>query len=218
MNSARLNPGNAWTIRFLNVARQAHRQAVDVDLVHIQAFRLQENLVALAVGKAHHFVFERRAIARTDAGNLSVVQRRSPDVLPHEIVRARARIQHVTRNAVGADRAGHERKRHDRAVATLFGELRKIDTAAMEPGWRPGLESAHREAAIPQRRRKMRGGRLAGAAGRMLLVADMHQAVEKRAGRDNQRAARHRVAFFERQTSDAIAVQLKGALRAETTT
>ena len=37
----------------------------------------------------------------------------------------------------------------------------------------------------------------------MLLGADVHQAVEKRAGRDDQRVARVRVAVLERQADDA---------------
>ena len=51
----------------LHVSRQAHRVAVQIDLVDVQTLRLEEQVMALPVGKPHHLVFERRAIARTDA-------------------------------------------------------------------------------------------------------------------------------------------------------
>ena len=51
----------------LHVARQAHREAVDVDLARVDPFRLEKNLVALLVGEADDLVLERRAVARTDA-------------------------------------------------------------------------------------------------------------------------------------------------------
>ena len=41
-----------------------------------------------------------------------------------------------------------------------------------------------------ERVRQLARRRLAGAAGRTLLVADVHEPVEERAGRDDERAAR----------------------------
>ena len=51
----------------LHVARQAHREAVDVDLARVEPFRLEKNLVPLLVGEADDLVLERRTVARTDA-------------------------------------------------------------------------------------------------------------------------------------------------------
>ena len=45
--------------------------------------------------------------------------------------------------------------------------------------------------------------RFAGATGRVLLRADVNQAVEKRAGRDRRARGSERVAVLERQTDDA---------------
>ena len=52
---------------FLNVARQTHRQAVDVDLASVDTLRLEENLVPLLVRKADDLVLERRAISGADS-------------------------------------------------------------------------------------------------------------------------------------------------------
>ena len=79
----------------LNVARQAHREAVDVDLARVHAFRLEKNLVPLLVREADDLVFERRAIPRTDAANLPVEQRRPVDVRAHEIAHAIVRVQQI---------------------------------------------------------------------------------------------------------------------------
>ena len=44
--------------RVLHVARQTHRQSVDVDLVDVHAFRLEEDLVPFLVGEPHDLVLE----------------------------------------------------------------------------------------------------------------------------------------------------------------
>ena len=106
----------------LHVARQAHREAVDVGLVDIDAFGLQKDLVPLALGKPHDLVFERRAVAWANPADLAVEQRRPADVRSHDGVHALGRIQHVAGHLRALDPAGHERKRHDRIVAEGLGE------------------------------------------------------------------------------------------------
>ena len=92
-----LEPRQRMHDRVLHVARQAHRQAVDVDLVDVQAFRLEKDLMPLPVGKAHDLVFERRAVARADAGDLPVVERRPPDARADDLV-------HRDRSCAAGDR------------------------------------------------------------------------------------------------------------------
>ena len=50
----------------LHLPRQAHREAVDVDLRRVESLRLEKDLVTLLVRKADDLVLERRAVARTD--------------------------------------------------------------------------------------------------------------------------------------------------------
>src|SRR5256885_13525247 len=69
----------------LHVARQAHREAIDVDLGRVEAFGLKENLVPLLVGKSVDLVLERRTITRADAADLAVQQRRAREVGAHQL-------------------------------------------------------------------------------------------------------------------------------------
>jgi len=50
----------------LNVEGQAGRHAVRVDFVRRQAFRFEEDVVAVLVGEAVDLVLDRRAVARPD--------------------------------------------------------------------------------------------------------------------------------------------------------
>ena len=61
----------------------------------------------LPVREPHHLVFERRAVARTDALDLAVEERRLVDVLPHQLVDAVGRVQQVTGDLrpIDADRS-----------------------------------------------------------------------------------------------------------------
>jgi hypothetical protein len=59
----------------LNIPRERHREAVQVNLVDVYSFRLEVDLMTLAVREPHDLVFERWAVARSHALNLAVVQR-----------------------------------------------------------------------------------------------------------------------------------------------
>ena len=59
---------------------QGGRDAVGVDRVVVEALRFQEDLVAVAVGEAHHLVLDRGAVARPAALDGAGEQRRAVDV------------------------------------------------------------------------------------------------------------------------------------------
>src|SRR6266571_1086877 len=70
----------------LKLRRQRSGKAVQVNFVGAVTFWLDEELVPLLIGKLHHLVLDRRAIARADAGYLTRVQRRFVQVLPDRVV------------------------------------------------------------------------------------------------------------------------------------
>ena len=74
--------------RELHVERQAGRDAVRVDLVRRQAFRLDEDLVRGLVGEAMHLVLDRRAVARADAFDHAGEHRRAVAAGADDLVRA----------------------------------------------------------------------------------------------------------------------------------
>ena len=116
----------------------------------------------------------------------------------HDIAHAIVGVQQIAGDLLDVDRLGEKRKRHRRVVALLERETPvadaaiEIDAAPIEPRRRAGLEPAPREPERLQRLRQLARRRLAGAAGGMLLAADVDQPVEERAGRDDERAARVR--------------------------
>ena len=83
----------------LDLARQRHREAVDIDLVGVETFGLEVDLMPLAVGKPHDLVFERRTVARTDAADLPVVERAAIDA---RRARGRERVVRVKQPAADA--------------------------------------------------------------------------------------------------------------------
>ena len=73
----------------LHVDRQRSRHAVDVDLVRVQPFGLEEKSGAALVRELDDLVFDRRTIARSDALDPPRVHRRPMHVLPDHALRLR---------------------------------------------------------------------------------------------------------------------------------
>jgi hypothetical protein len=183
---------------------KTHRETIDVDFFHVEAFGFQEQLVALVMWKSHHFVFERRAVPRSDAGNLPIEKRRFVNAVPHELVDRCRCVKDVTRRLVDGRCSRHEGKRHWRVVAMFHVEQPRANAALKINGppresWRrAGLEPTPAELKRFDRFREIPGGRLSSASRRPLIAADMNEAIEERAGRDHQRVAAELRALFER--------------------
>ena len=64
----------------LYVLGQRGRDAVGIDGVVVEAFRLEEDLVAVALREAHHLVLDGRTIARADALDGAGVHRRAVEI------------------------------------------------------------------------------------------------------------------------------------------
>ena len=62
--------------------RQRHREAIYVDFVSFNRFRFEIDLMSFPIWEPHDLVFQRRTVARTDAADLSVIQRTLANVLP----------------------------------------------------------------------------------------------------------------------------------------
>ena len=121
------------------------------------------------------------------------------------------------------DARGQHRERLGRLVARLHLDRGPVDRRAVEPRRRAGLEPAEREAEPLERERQAERRRLADPAGRRLLLADMDQAAQERAGGQHDgaaanlaavaRAARRRPgrrAISRSSTSPSITVEVRG--------
>src|SRR5262249_24475855 len=144
----------------LDISRQAHGEPVHVDLPGVDPLWLEEDLVTLLLGESRNLVLERRAIARADPANLTVVERRPSEIRTDQLVHAISRVQEMALDLRPVDRAGHERKRNGRLVASLDHESAALDLAcevyalAIEPRRSARLQSTPLEAERLQRFRE----------------------------------------------------------------
>ena len=111
------------------------------------------------------------------------------------------------------DPVGQERERRRRVVAGLHVEPGPVDRPAVEPRRRAGLEPPERKAEAGEGLRQAERRRFADPARRDLLLADMDEAVEKRAGRQHHPAGREPPAVAEHEPADppvAVEQQILG--------
>ena len=179
----------------LDVKRQAGRDAVGVDLVRGQAFRLQENLVAVLVGKAVDLVFHAGAIARAHALDLAHEHRAAVKAGTDDVVGAFVGMgdpaRHLTRVHVHpaheAEHRHHRAHATGRAIAGLLQALGKINRAAVNPGRGSGLQSALRQLQFLQPRTQRYRRWVSGTARRIVVQAHMDLAVEESPRRQHHR-------------------------------
>ena len=177
----------------LNVEGQAGRNAIGIELAGGQALGLQENLMAVFVGKAIDLVFNARAIARAHTFNFAgehraAVKARTNNVMG-SLIGMRHPARHLRRMHVCP---AHEAKNGDarlrvqttgHAVPGLFLALCKVDGASIETRWRSCFQAPLRQLELFQTRRQTDSRRIACAASRIVFQAHMNLAIQKCAGR-----------------------------------
>ena len=100
---------------------------------------------------------------------------------------------------------GAEAERRGIVVSRLHREAGPVDGASVEAWRRSGLEAATTQAKLLQRLAEQNCVRFSGASRRILLLAAMNQAIEKRSGGDDDglRAYGAAVAQFDAENSGA---------------
>ena len=177
-----LQAGNRCDQSELHVLRQRGRDPVRIDGGVVEAFRLEKDLMPVALAEAHDLVLDRGAIARPAALDLAGIHRRAVDVGADDLVGRRRRAGDAALDLRIGDARGEHRERLRRFVAGLQLRGAPVDGRAVEPGRGAGLEAAQREAGAGQRAGKAERGRLADPAGRDLPLTDMDEAAQERAG------------------------------------
>jgi len=172
----------------LHVERQRGGDTVGVDLHHVQALRLDEDLVAVAVGEADHLVLDRGAVARTDALDLPGVQRRAVQRAADDLVGARGGVgdpaRHLARVVLDPAQERHHRQR---VVARLHLHHRVVQGAAVDARRRAGLQSFDHERPLAQARGQGHRRRIAHAPGGVGGLADVDLAGQEGAGGQHHR-------------------------------
>lgn len=149
----------------LHVERQGRGNAVGIQLVGRQAFRLEEDLVAFLVGEAMDLVFDRRAVARADAFDHTGIHRRTIEIGGDDLVGPGVGMGDPATDLLGMlflrTEEGHHR---DRRVARLLGHHREVHAAPVDPRRRTGLQPADPQRQFTQTTRQCDGRRVAGAS------------------------------------------------------
>ena len=121
------HPANTAHDLQLHVEWQRCGNAVRIQLMGGQAFRLNEHLMAVFVGKTMNLVFDRRAVTRADTFDHARIHRRTIQVGGNDLVRTGVGVGNpatdLTRMLLLATEERHQR---DRRIARLFGHQREI--------------------------------------------------------------------------------------------
>ena len=82
----------------LHIERQAGGDAIRVNFVRGQSFRFEEDLMLVTIGKAHHFVFDRRAVAWADTFDHASVHWATIEVIADHVMGFLIGMRDVTRH------------------------------------------------------------------------------------------------------------------------
>ena len=129
----------------LHVDGHAGGHAVHVDFVGVESLGLKEYLVLQPVGELHHLVFNRRTVARPNAGDLAAIERRAMHVLAQDAVRLGVGVGDVADHLRLGNFLRSKREGGRHRIARLRLELAPVDGPSIQ-AWR----SAGLHPAVPQ--------------------------------------------------------------------
>ena len=195
--------GDGGDHRVLHILRQRGRDAVRIDGVVVEAFRLEEDLMPVALAEPHDLVLDRRAIARTAAGDLARIHRRAMHVRPDDRMgRVRGAGDAAFDLRIG-DLVGQGGERLRRIVRRLHLHRLPVDGLAVEPGRGAGLEASQCDAEAFKRKRQSDCRRFADPAGGGLFLADMDQAAQEGPSGKDHRGGGELAAIHQAHAGDA---------------
>ena len=139
----------------------------------------------VAIGKAHDFVFDRRAIARSDPFDHSGVHRTAIEVIADHIVGFLVSVGDIARYlARMLIRGSHEREDRHRVIAMLLRQHAEIDGARVNTRRSTGFQTTYAQRQFTQTTRQRDRRRIAGAAAAVVVQTNMNFAVKE--GPDGQ--------------------------------
>ena len=125
----------------LDADGQGSGEPVHVQLVRVEPFRLEENLMPLRVGELHDLVLDRWAIPRTPRRDGAAVQRRLLQVPADDVLHFLTGPRDPARHLTGPLDPFKEGEAVRGRVTVLPLDLGPIDRAAVHPRRRAGLET-----------------------------------------------------------------------------
>ena len=203
---------NQLALRF---RRQAHREAVDVNLLDVQAFRLEKELVTLAIRESASPCLRAKGsisarFLRSGRCRAAIRRCGSTNQLVHSIVRVHQVAGGLVDRRFGGREGERNRAPHRHVPRGTLRDStpssKSIDFRASRGGV-PVFSRPHRNpkdfdgfGQIPRRR-------LIRTTSWTLFAAHVDQAVQKGPGRDHERLAAETAAVFELQAADLAAIE-----------
>src|SRR5699024_727159 len=151
-----LETGNGMHQLLLCIEAETGGDAVRIDLLHAQSFRLNKDLVRILVGEALYLVLHRRAVTRPHALDVAGIDGRFAQMGADDVVRACVGEGDVARHLARVLLALAQQREHRcRIVASLHGQAAEVYALAVDARRRAGLQPAdveiHRPQALGQR-------------------------------------------------------------------
>ena len=134
----------------LHILRQRGGEALDVNLLGIQAHGLQEELVAVLVGEAHHFVLNGRAVPGANPLNGAGEEGGTVQIGPDDVVGVLVGVGDPAADLVLPGLFGLEGEGDGFGVPHLDLQLGKVDGPGIDPGRGAGLEPAQGQSGFQQ--------------------------------------------------------------------
>ena len=170
-----LKPLDGAVHGILHGFRQGGTHPLQVHLLGVLAAGLHKHRVAFLALKAHHLIFNRRAVPRADTLNVPAVQRRAAQIVQDDLVGLRVGVSDVAVHLVVHRLVGHKAERLQQfvRVAGLAVQLAEVNAAAVYAGRGAGLEAAQRHT-VGRQILGQRGGRM-GAVRAAVIVGFAHK-------------------------------------------
>ena len=197
-HSCPFQPGNTGHHCSLDVFRKRGGNSVRIDRSVVEAFGLKEDLVAVPLAEADNLVLDRGAITRPAALDLPGIHWRPVNICSHNLVRRLDRTRDRAVNLRIRDPLGQRREWLRRFIARLRFQAHPVDSLAVEPGRRPGLQPPERKTQSFEGHRQPKRRCLPNPARRRLYVADMDEPTQKSAGRQHNGACGQAPSIRER--------------------
>ena len=172
----------------LYVDRHARREAIEIHLIGILPFGLEEQWVLLLAGKGDEFGLYRRAVARSGALYLPVEERRVCQSAAEYVVRLLVGITGPTRQLLQCAERSHITELMKSLFAGLLLCVFEVYTSSVDAYGCARLHTPYAYAVAGYALAEVQDSRLGASATRHLMLADVHESVEECACRHHHRA------------------------------
>ena len=134
----------------------------------------------VAIGKAHDFVFDRRAVTRADTFNHPGVHGAAIEVAADHLMGFLVGVRDIARYlARMLIRGSHKREDRHRVIAVLLRQHAKIDGACVNTRWSTRFQAAYAQRKFTQTARQWDRRRIASATAAVVVQPNVDFAIQE---------------------------------------